>query len=939
MSMIRHPRLFHVLPALSLLLLGQLSLPQQPSAAIDFDRDIKPILADRCLRCHGPEKQSGGLRLDQRANLLLGGGSGEPAVVPGKGADSYLIKLVSGQVSKKSMPPTGKKLTAEQIAMLKAWIDQGAKWSGGATDPVEIKPTTKHWSFQPPTAVKPPSVDGPSVRNAVDAFILHKLQQAGLKPAAPADRVTLIRRLYLDVLGLPPTPEQVQQFVADKSPNAYEQLVEEVLASPHYGERMAQHWLDVVRYAETHGFEVNTPRDFAWPYRDYVIAAFNDDLPYDQFVFEQLAGDAVGADAALGFLVAGPQDQVRSPDPVLSGQQRQDELNEIINATSSTFLGLTVSCARCHNHKFDPILQKDYYSLQAVFAGVQYGNRPLGGSDKQSQEQLAALKLKLAGVQEKLFAYEPLAFSGTPRPPVTSKQNVERFKPVEAKFVKFTILATNNGIEPCLDELEIWSAAAPGKAPQNVALASLGAKAMSSGNYPGNPIHKLEHLNDGKYGNEWSWISNQNGKGWVQIELPKTGVLDRIVWGRDRNQKYKDRTPTKYRIEVAAEPGQWQLVASSEDRLPYQPQQPEPAALLDKTVPPGEHEQFKQLLGEAAALAKHVQALSQPKQVFAAVFQQPGPTYRLYRGDPLQKREVVKPDTLSVFGSLGLAVDAPEQQRRIALAKWLTAKENPLTARVMVNRIWQTHFGTGLVATPSDFGAKGSPPSHPELLDWLARRFMDEGWSVKSIHRLILLSATYRQAATPNTPALKVDAQNRLLWRFPTRRLEAEAIRDSILAVSGALDLKMGGPGFNVFQPNTNYKRVYIPKETFGPDEWRRMIYVHKVRMEPDGVFGAFDCPDAGQPAPKRTQSTTAIQALNLFNSSFILQQAEILAKRIEKDVGSEPKKQVERAFQLALCRSPSATEMKACVPVVQEHGLVTLCRVLYNTNEFVFLP
>lgn len=903
---------------------------------VDFDRDIKPIFEQRCARCHGPDKQRGGLRLDQRARLLRGGGSGEPAIIPGKSGDSYLIKLVSGHDPKKVMPPSGKPLSSKQIAFLKGWIDQGAKWPGDAGD-AEAKLTTRHWSFQPLTKVTPPKINAPWVSNGVDAFIMDKLQEAGLKPSAPADRVTLIRRLYLDVLGLPPTPEQVRHFVEDKNPGAYEEQVDKALASKHYGERMAQHWLDVVRYADTHGFETNTPRDFAWPYRDYVIGAFNADQPYDRFVFEQLAGDAVGADDALGFLAAGPQDQVKSPDPVLSSQQRQDELNEIINATTSTFVGLTVSCARCHNHKFDPILQKDYYSLQAVFAGVQFGNRPLpSGSDKSKQQELAKLQSRLTEVQEKLTIYEPIASDGKQRPPVNSRQNVERLKPTPTRFVKFSIFATNNGIEPCIDELEIWSAAAPGQPPRNVAR---GAKVTSSGDYPGNPIHKLEHLNDGKYGNERSWISNQNGKGWVQLDLAKLAVIDRIVWGRDRNQKYQDRTPTQYQIEIATTPGRWQVVASSKDRLPYQSQQPDPLSFLSKGLTPEQLREIAQLQAEVKAIRNRQLALAQPNMVFAALFQQPGSTFRLYRGDPMQKREAVKPDVPTVSGSMRLAINAPEQQRRIALAKWISSKDNPLTARVMVNRLWQMHFGTGIVETPSDFGVKGGVPSHPELLDWLAQQFMDGGWSVKKIQRLILLSSAYRQASTPNAKAVLIDAQDRLLWRFPQRRLEAEVIRDSILAVSGALDLKRGGPGFSVFKPNNNYVRVYIPKETFGPEEWRRMIYVHKVRMEKDGVFGAFDCPDAGQPAPKRTQSTTAIQALNLFNSAFMQQQAEILAKRIGKDTGGDPKAQIERAFQLTLGRSPKAMELRACLPVVEAHGLTTLCRVLYNTNEFLFLP
>ena len=1093
---------------------GELTAQEREKAKIDFDRDIKPLLSSRCCRCHGAEKQRGGLRLDKRVNVLKGGESGEPAVVPGAGAKSHLVKLISGEIADLTMPPTGKKLSAKEIALLTTWIDQGALWSGGVGGKEEIKLTSDHWSFQPVVREDPPKRKDDWGKNAIDAFVRARLDKAGLQPSPEADRVTLIRRLYLDVLGLPPSPEQVKQFANNKSPDAYEQLVEKVLSSPHYGERWAQHWLDVVRYADTHGFETNTPRPNAWPYRDYVIDSFNKDKPYDQFIREQIAGDSHNMEVAMGFLVAGPQDQVKSPDPVLTAQQRQDELNEIINATSSTFLGLTVSCARCHNHKFDPILQKDYYSLQAIFAGVKYGNRTWTQTNDNKAKQLAQFIKERDSLQQKLLAFEPIAFTGKTKiiddedskhvkvlipktgkgtnpagngrgqkdyagednrfpnisggtyswwdkqygkevlayypqvsgkfaiwlswgcgykthatdakyfldedgdlqtkqdrtfiatvdqqgfadgtgeipsrplwsglafpivqdfkkgscivlqagskdpattadvivlqevseiqPPlplirkgVNSQRNMEHIEPTPAKYVRFTIEATNNGIEPCIDELEIWSTATGKQSADNVALASKGAKATSSGNYPNNVRHKLEHINDGKYGNGRSWISNQHGKGWVQIELPKTVTIDRLVWGRDREQKYTDRTAVDYRIEVAEQPGKWRVVAGSADRLPYS-QKRTGVTYIGRYLPPKQLATVKQIRSRLQKVEAQIQKLTQTKMVFAALTQQPGPTHRLYRGDPMAKREVVAPDTLTLFDSLKLAVDTVEKKRRLELAKWITDKKNPLTARVMVNRIWQHHFGTGIVATPSDFGKMGGRPSHPQLLDWLAAKFMEENWSMKAIHRQILLSKTYRQASIPNPKGMSVDADNRLLWRFPQRRLEGEVIRDSILSVSGVLDKSMGGPGFSLFEPNSNYVRNYIPRKTFGPDGWRRMIYAHKVRMEKDGTFGAFDCPDAGQPTPKRTESTTPIQALNLYNSAFVLRQSELFAERIRKEVGQDKRQQLDRAFLLTMGRRPSEAEAKACIRVTDDHGLTALCRVLYNTNEFLFLP
>lgn len=864
--------------------LGTTLAAEQPDAAtegrsIEFARDIQPLLADNCYKCHGPEKQESDFRLDVKSIAMQGGNLGERAIVPGKSGASFLFLAVSDPNADVVMPPKGPRLSDDQVSLLRDWIDQGAIWPDVATAPAESS-TTQHWSFQPLVRPIPPAADDGGIGNAIDAFIRARLQTADLAPSPAADRVTLIRRLYLDMLGLPPTPGQVADFVADDDPQAYERLVEQVLDSPRYGERWARHWLDVVRFAETNGFETNTPRPNAFHYRDYVIAALNNDKPYDQFVFEQLAGDAVGADAATGFLVGGAYDTVKSSDINLTLMQRQDELADMINTTGTTFLGLTVGCARCHNHKFDPIMQQDYYALQAVFAGVQHGERPRSTGDDSRPLELGPL-----------------------RDPVNPRHNTERFAPVTARFVRFTALATNS-YEPCLDELEIWSADAGGQPSLNVALATAGARATSSGNYAGNPKHTLEHIHDGQYGNSQSWISNETGRGWVQIELAQPTRIDRIVWGRDRDGQYADRLATEYRIEVAEQPDQWQVVASSADRRPISP---------------------------SGSL------------VYAGTFTSPGPTYRLFRGDPLEKREAVAPDALTVLrqrlGSFGMNGSSPEQDRRVALARWITHPDNPLPARVIVNRLWHYHFGAGIVDTPSDFGANGVRPTHPELLDWLACELIDSGWSLKHIHRLILLSSTYRQSDAPQPRGLTVDAQSRLLWRFPPRRLESESIRDSILYVTGALDLRMGGPGFDVFEPNSNYVRNYVPLEQFGPDQWRRMVYMTKVRMEQDATFGAFDSPDAGQVCPKRSRSTTALQALNLLNSNFMLQQAERFAERLKLEASSDAEAQVRRAFALTVSRDPDDIELRGALDLIDAQGLSAFCRAMLNANEFLFLP
>ncbi len=836
---------------------------------------------------------------------------------------------------------------------------------GGAALAAEVvsphSSTNDHWAFKSPVRPAIPSVKKTNwLRNPIDNFILAKLEANQLSPSPEANRVTLIRRLSFDVIGLPPSPEEIAVFVADKRLNAYEKLVEQLLGSPRYGERWARHWLDVVRFAESDGFETNLQRPNAWPYRDYVIRSLNEDKRYDEFILEQLAGDTLGRDEATGFIVGGPWDRVKSPDINLTLQQRNDELHDMVSTTGSAFLGLTVGCARCHNHKFDPISQTDYYAMQAVFTGVQHGDRVLRKPDYEQRVKAAdELRPLLAELNKKLERFEPLAqiqpsspagvtasatdssaslatnrFSHL-RPPVHPRKNVDRFASVEAKFVRFTILDTTD-VEPCIDELEVFTAE---EKPRNVALAEKGAKATASGTYVGSDLHKLENINDGKYGNGRSWISNEKGKGWVQIELPEKVLINEVLWARDHEEKFSDRLATKYRIEMSTEPYNWKLVASSDDRRPYKAGAKLASDYSADGLPAGTAEELRGLLDQKRKTEKQLEELTDFQQVYAGKFVDPERTYRLFRGDPMQKREAVKPAALSEFGQrIELPENAPEAGRRLALARWIIDPQNPLTVRVMVNRLWQHHFGEGLVGTPSDFGRNGIKPSNAELLDWLATEFMARGWSLKAMHRLILLSSAYRQSSTPNPQATRVDSSNRLLWRFPPLRLEAEPIRDAILSVSGKLDLKMGGPGFDLFEPNENYVKVYNSKKEFGPADWRRMVYQSKPRMQLDDTFGAFDCPDAGQIAPKRNASTTPLQAFNLLNSSFILQQSNFFAERLKQDAGDDPKTQVRRAFRLAFGREASKGEVAMAVKLIKESGLKIFCRALFNANEFLYV-
>jgi mono/diheme cytochrome c family protein len=938
--------------------------------AIDFERQVRPIFVAHCVQCHGPDEASGGLRLDRGGDALAGGDSGQ-TIVPGKAAQSYLLERVQAKDEAERMPPDGEPLSAEQIAVLARWIDAGAHWPGAEK---RVDPRLAHWSLQPVVRPAVPTI-GEENTAPIDRFIRAKLAEQGLTLSPPADAPALVRRLYYDLIGLPPTPDQIEAYLAAAREHgedqAYADLVERLLASPRHGERWAQHWLDAVRFAESDGFETNKPRANAWAYRDWVIESLAADKPYDQFVREQLAGDVLGSDAATGFLVGGANDVVLSPDPVLTAQQRADVLHDMVSTTASTFLGLTVGCARCHNHKFDPIPQADYYALKAVLAGVSHGERPRSVPESAERtERLAKIRARLEEIEAELLRFEPLARvveestggenavatkAARLRPAVDPKVNVDRFPPLAAKRLRFTVHKTNN-LEPCIDELEVFAASQqearddlPSEA-QNVALATRGTTAKASSVYPNSSIHKLEHINDGRLGNGRSWISREMGGGWVELEFPEVVTIDAVRWGRDREEKYRDRLAIEYTIAVTTTAGDattgdegWTVAATSRDRQPFA-EGNKPAATFDH-LPPAERAAAEALAAERRTIESEIAELAAQPMLYAGVFQaSPPATHRLHRGDPMQPREEILPAALSAV-AVPFAPEAAEnpsltddQRRRLALAEWIVDPANPLTARVIVNRLWQHHFGEGLVATPSDFGANGARSTHPLLLDWLAAELVEHEWSLRHIHRLIVTSATYRQASAMRAEAAAVDAQARLLWRFPPQRLSAEQIRDTLLAASGKLDLTAGGPGFLPFEPNSNYVRVYDPKQSFGPADFRRMIYMTKIRMHQEATFGAFDCPDGGQIAPRRSQSTTPLQALNLLNGPFVAEQANFLAERIAAEAGDSPREQVSRAFRLVLLRDPSAEELAAGEALVREHGLASFCRAIFNANELLYV-
>ncbi len=1044
------------------------------AAPVDFVHDVRPILDKHCIECHGEKKQKSGLRLDVKAAAFKGGDGEGPSLVAGKAKESPLIRLVTSADPEQRMPPKGDGLSPVEIATLTRWIDEGAAWPDGV-DRVKLTDPRDHWSFKP--LAVPPG------RHSIDTFIAAKLREHALARSPAASRATWLRRVTLDLTGLPPTPEEIHS-----KHETDEQVVDRLLASPRYGERWAQHWLDVVRYADTHGFEVNTERPNAWPYRDYVIRAFNADTPYDRFVKEQIAGDALGEDAATGFLVTASvllPGQIGKDAPSIR-LARQDSLDEMVTNIGQTFLGLSVGCARCHDHKFDPISAKDYYAMQAFVSGVEYADRELRTPEAEARtREIAELRQQIAGLDRKLLQFTPLARPGTKHREPNAQENVETFPAVAAKFVRFTIhdanlhpapgiiepvidefeiytddaeprnvalaslgakvtasgsrtsptqklehlndgrfgnaqswmsdtkgrgwvmfefpepmriakivwsrdrtgrfkdrvpaaytldaglaadqlttvaevralrptpgagsvnidrftplrtsrlrftiLATNS-LEPCLDELEVFNTAG-----RNVALASLGTKAATSGDIIVADRHEPSFVNDGQYGNERSWMSNEEGRGWVELEFPAEEEITRVLWSRDREGNLVDRHPTDYRIEVERA-GAWHLVADATDRRTHiagVPRGPE-FTLSGLTVE--DAKEAAVISAEKNKIEAKIRVAEVGRLAYAGKFRVPDKIHLLMRGDPEQPKEVVVPAVLEALGDLRLGAETPEQTRRQALADWIASPTNPLTARVMVNRVWQGHFGRGLVETPSDFGNSGFKPTHPELLDWLAAEFIRSGWSVKHLHRLIVLSQTYRQSSAPHAAGAAQDTDVRYLWRYPSRRLDAEVIRDSLLAVSGQLNLKMYGRGYDLFDKRGGLSG-FKPVESFKGEGLRRMIYAHKVRRESEAVFGAFDCPDAGQSTAVRRASTTPLQALNLFNSRFTLDAAAALAARVKQEAGADVEAQIRRAYRLALAREPAADEVRDTAPLVREHGLAVLGRALFNSNEFLFQP
>jgi len=972
-----------------------------------FDR-IEPLLKAHCLECHShaAEEMAGGLTLDSRNGWAEGGGRG-PAIVPGKPEDSLLIKAIRRDDANLQMPPD-EKLTAADIELIVEWVRRGA------FDPRKTMPQPQShgdpldwWSLRP---LKCPDVPGLQDEaagfNAIDSFVLDQLQQQQLTPVPQADRRTLIRRLYFDLHGLPPEPDAVTAFVTDPDPMAYEKLVDRLLASERYGERWARHWLDTVHFADSHGCEHDVFRPNAWRYRDYVIASLNGDTPWDRFIREQLAADRFYPDdsrltAALGFVAAGPLELSRaSTAPVTFDYLDRDDM---VGQTMAAFASTTANCARCHNHKFDPITQVDYYSLQAVFAGtgkgdVEFDNDPAVASKRRRWKSLltaaetndrsvllAPEYSEIVSEWERRFASEPTTWE-TLSPATFVSSGGATLKRLDDS----SLLASD--VRP---DVETYTITAPTALQK---LTALRLEVLTDDSLPmrgpgrqdnGN-LHLTEfeasvfdaeateptrvkfgkatadfdqngwtssHAIDGNVATAWGIhpAVGQSHSAVFELETPlelKPGtqiVVDlKQLHGRGHVIGRWRLSATDSASATAAVPPE--LVRSAVELSPDQRSEEQRAAIAAYALRPYAEQQLKELPASSEVYAvstshSHGRKLDRP--------QTPKTVHVLHRGDIEKPGEVAVPGALSAISSLPgrfASSDANDEAlRRAALADWLAARDNPLTWRSIVNRVWSHHFGRGLCDTPNDFGRMGGVPSHPELLDWLAVWFRDDAHgSLKQLHRLIVLSKTYQRQT--NSVALSegdiplpqsVDVDNRLLWRWNRQRLDAESFRDAVLQISDRLDLTMGGPGIQQFTMTTGSQLT--PKLHYDAFDWnssaaaRRSIYRVVWRGIADPFMESLDFPDMGQLAPQRGDSVSSLQALTFYNNDFVLHHCQLLADKINAQQTTLDA-QVAEAFHRILLRQPGDDERLMFVAYAETHGLPAMCRVLLNSNEFLFV-
>ncbi|HVU89931.1 MAG TPA: PSD1 and planctomycete cytochrome C domain-containing protein [Pirellulales bacterium] len=945
--------------------------------AVDYTRDVRPILAAHCFKCHGPDEQKSGLRLDAVSLAVEGGNSGA-AIVRGKSAESALVKAITGADDVSSMPPddAGPRLSAEQIATIRRWIDAGAP--APADDqplPSSGRRKSDHWSFQPVAHPEPPvadAADATFVRNPIDAFILGRLARDGIHPSPEADRVTLIRRLSLDLLGIPPKVDDIDAFLADQSEGAYERLVDRMLASPHYGERQARHWLDLARYADSNGYTNDNPRTI-WKYRDWVINALNADMPFDRFTIEQFAGDmlpdaTIDQQIATGFHRNTLQNEEGGTDPE---EFRIESVVDRVATTGTVFLGLSLGCARCHDHKYDPVSQRDFYQFFALLNGADEPILPV--PDEAQAVELARLNAQITAAKDELAAYD---VASADKRAAWEKQYAGRLdirwhvvEPTEvasATGTTFTRLEDQSvlpgGGRAATDTYTV-TAAAPVETVRGLRLEALvddslprrGPGRADNGNFvlseitldlAAQPVgggdatfervawqlatadyaqekFPASHLIDGNDKTGWSIFVVDTSP-----HLNRTAVLvardDCQVAGRKMvvslaQQHAKPHMLLgRFRLAVTEaardvlalpEPVRAALAVPADKRTPAQ--QETLLAEYEKTDP-ARQALTKKLAQSRARLDKF--STTVPTTLVMHERSQPRETHILVRGEYLRNGPVVSPDVPSVLPPLPAEVKNPS---RVDLARWLVDPANPLTARVTVNRMWQQFFGRGIVETSNDFGVQGAAPTHPELLDWLAAEFMARGWSLKAMHRLIVTSGTYRQSSHTRPELGVIDPDNRLLARQSRLRVEAEIVRDCMLASSGLLSYKVGGPSVFPRQPDGVMALTRSPRPwnvSPGEDAYRRGMYTYYWRSTPNPFLKVLDAPDGITSCTRRERANTPLQALTLLNDDTCYEAAQAMATRVLAVCKDQPTaERIRYAFRLALAREPDGEE-RACL-------------------------
>ena len=931
------------------------------AAEVDFAREIQPVLARRCFACHGPDTAEAGLRLDQAASATAELDSGMTAVIPGDAAGSELLARIESDDEFLQMPPEGPRLSAEEKASIRRWINEGAAWE-------------KHWAFRPLERPAVPEIEGAA--SPVDAFIRHGLAERGLPVPSQADKLTLLRRVTYSVTGLPPSEAEVQDFLRDDSPDAWEKVVDRLLASPHYGEHWARHWLDLVRYAETNSFERDNPKPHVWRYRDYVIRSLNDDKPYDAFVTEQLAGDEL-PDAspedyiATGYYRLGLWDD----EPADRLQSTYDNFDDIVATTGQTFLGLTVNCARCHDHKIDPISQKDYYSLLSFFHNL----TPMGNpnpnieraifADEAAREAYEAERVDLQ--QRRDAAQQAVSQIEARLRRAWEREQSGVAAGGDLDDLHFRFYRDTWEALPDFDELK----------PEDVGVAeaNLFDITLAPSLRPEAFGYVFEGFLKVPADGDYTFVLDSDDGSRLSIDGRQVIAYDGIH-GEGRPQQ-ATVTLRAGRLPIRLDYFQWKygqglsLVWSG----PGVEQRP-----LSATIEGGSQAAFdlakvlasdgERLLGEDGLAdyqgkqrrLKKLLREEPPVEKALVVTERgssPPETYIFYRGNPHadpKPENLVQPAFLEVLDppqpEIVPPADGESTGRRLALAKWITSPENPLAARVIVNRLWQHHFGRGIVRSASNFGFAGDPPTHPELLDWLASELLAAEWHLKPIHKLILMSEAYRASSAAVPEALAADPLNDALWRFDMRRLAAEELRDTIHVASGAFNSTMFGPSMYPEIPPEVMATQSRPGSGWGnssPEERaRRSIYAHVKRSLLVPILSDFDLADTDTTCPVRFVTTQPTQALGMMNGVFLQKQARVFAERVRKEAGGQDAADVaamvRRAIEIALVRPATDEEVARGVALIDtleevdgvhpSRALEIYCLMVLNLNEFVYL-